>query len=265
MTIQHSAEIETGGADGGVERIADQVVEIIGLHAVGAGNIVRMDEDEGAKFLRGRPQGSKLGSSRFLPMMFEAIIVPLQSEFCHRAPSSSAALFRRLHRQCCNAHEALRILLDQFRDLIVLNRSEWRRPARLPDCRDKSVEWRTAPARRRPPHPYRAIDARCRSRRAEKAGRQLRRHRALPFASSIGVIVTGTFGASLAAARRFPGSRHAYEYRSFALCSFHHPKGAAHGGAIKASVPQPADRRKPLSQPALWAINETPQAIPDHT
>ena len=31
-------------------------------------------------------------------------------------------LFRRLHRQRRNAHEALRIFFDQFRDLVVLDR-----------------------------------------------------------------------------------------------------------------------------------------------
>ena len=52
---EHAAEIEAGRTNGGVEWITDQIVQVIGLHAIGAGHIVWMHEDEGAKILGGRP------------------------------------------------------------------------------------------------------------------------------------------------------------------------------------------------------------------
>ena len=51
----HAAEDQAGGGDGGVERIADQVLQVIGLQPVGAGDVVRMDEHEGAELFGGRP------------------------------------------------------------------------------------------------------------------------------------------------------------------------------------------------------------------
>ena len=55
MAVDHAAEIEAGRGNGGVERIADQIAEVIGLQPVGAGDVDRMDEHEGAELLGGRP------------------------------------------------------------------------------------------------------------------------------------------------------------------------------------------------------------------
>ena len=55
IAVEHAAEIKAGRTDGGVERIADEIVQVIGLHPVGAGDIVRMNKDESAEFLRRRP------------------------------------------------------------------------------------------------------------------------------------------------------------------------------------------------------------------
>src|SRR5215470_13967048 len=67
MAVENSTKIKTGGTNGGVERVADQIVQIIGLHTIGAGNIVWMYEDEGAKVLRGRPQRLEARIVEILP------------------------------------------------------------------------------------------------------------------------------------------------------------------------------------------------------
>src|SRR5580700_5910274 len=50
MALEHAAENQAGAGDGGVERIADQVAEIIRAQPVGAGDIAGMDHHEGVEF-----------------------------------------------------------------------------------------------------------------------------------------------------------------------------------------------------------------------
>src|SRR5580698_4685605 len=59
MSLQHAAEDQAGAGDGGVERIADQVAEIIGAQPVGAGDIAGMDHHEGVELFGRRPQRLK--------------------------------------------------------------------------------------------------------------------------------------------------------------------------------------------------------------
>ena len=54
-------------------------------------------------------------------MMLEANIVPRRFELGYRTLQLVGSLFGRLHRQRRNAHEALRILLYQFGNLVVLD------------------------------------------------------------------------------------------------------------------------------------------------
>ena len=56
MPLQHAAEDQARRRDGGVERIADQVAEIIGAQPIGAGDIAGMDHHEGVELGRGRPE-----------------------------------------------------------------------------------------------------------------------------------------------------------------------------------------------------------------
>src|SRR5580700_7952651 len=48
MALQHAAEHDARGRDRGVERIADQVGEVVGAQPVGARDLHRMDQHEGA-------------------------------------------------------------------------------------------------------------------------------------------------------------------------------------------------------------------------
>ena len=55
MALQHAAEDQTRRRDRGVERIADQVAEIIGAQPVGAGDVAGMDHHEGVELGGRRP------------------------------------------------------------------------------------------------------------------------------------------------------------------------------------------------------------------
>ena len=115
--------------------------------------------------------GSKLGSSRFLPMMLEANIEPLRPSLVMARLSSSAARWRILHRQRGDADEAVRMGGDVLRHLVVLDRGEHGARAPVPDCRDRSAAWPRARARRRRSRPCPAAGAGYRSRRSGTAGR----------------------------------------------------------------------------------------------
>ena len=118
--------------------------------------------------------GSKLGSSRFLPMMFEANIVPLRPSLVIDARSSSAALSGAcigsvaiaMKRSGCALRRASRS------DRSGSSQRGARAPA--PDCRDRSAASPTAPAHRHRSRPCPSGGAGCRSRRAGTACR--RRH-----------------------------------------------------------------------------------------
>ena len=59
MTIEHAAENKRGRGDGRVDRIADQVDEIIGTQALRARDSDRMDEHESVELLGRLPQRSE--------------------------------------------------------------------------------------------------------------------------------------------------------------------------------------------------------------
>src|SRR5262249_15215465 len=85
MPIENSTKIKTGGTNGGVEWVADQIVQVIGLHTVGAGHIVWMHEDEGAKILGGRPQRLEARVVEILSHDIRGDHRSAQAKLCDRA------------------------------------------------------------------------------------------------------------------------------------------------------------------------------------
>src|ERR687892_2886971 len=55
MALEHPCEDQAGGGDRGIERVADEVAEIIILQPVGRGRCGRVDEDQVAELRRGGP------------------------------------------------------------------------------------------------------------------------------------------------------------------------------------------------------------------
>ena len=122
MPLQHAAEDQAGAGDGGVERIADQVAEIIGAQPVGAGDIAGMDHHEGVELFGRRPQRLKTRIVEILAADVGADHGAVQAELAHGAAQFVGRLVGRLHRQSGDAGKALRVFLDVPRDLVVLDR-----------------------------------------------------------------------------------------------------------------------------------------------
>jgi hypothetical protein len=55
MARQHAAEDQTSSGNRGVERIADQVGQILGAQPIGAGDIAGMDQHQRVKLGGRRP------------------------------------------------------------------------------------------------------------------------------------------------------------------------------------------------------------------
>src|SRR5262245_65856103 len=111
VAVEDTAKIKTGRADRGVERIANEIVEVIGLHAVGAGHIVRMHEYESVEVLGGCPEWLEARIIEIFSHDVRRNHGPTQPKFCYRPPELARGFLGRLHRQRCDTHKALRILL----------------------------------------------------------------------------------------------------------------------------------------------------------
>ena len=124
MALEHAAEHQAGGRDRGVERVADQVAQIVGLEPVRACDPDRMNEHEGLELRRCRPQRFERWVVEVLAAAVRSDHRALEAELAHRAPQLRGGLFRRLHRQRRDAHEAVRAVLHMPGDLFVLDRGD---------------------------------------------------------------------------------------------------------------------------------------------
>ncbi len=121
IALDHAAEHQAGRRDGGVERIADQVVEVIVLHPLDAGDVVRMHHAEGVVLVRHLPHRLELRLVEVLAVDVGADLHALQAELGDGALQLVGGGLRRLHRQGGDAVEAPRIIADVLGDLVVLH------------------------------------------------------------------------------------------------------------------------------------------------
>ena len=119
--LDHAAEHETGRRNGGVERIADQVVEVIVLHPIDAGDVIRMHHAERVVLVRHLPHRLELRLVEVLAVDVGADLHALQPELGNGALQLIGGGLRRLHRQGSDAVEAPRIIADVLGDLVVLH------------------------------------------------------------------------------------------------------------------------------------------------
>ena len=76
MALQHAAEHQARGGDGGIERIADQIVEVIGDSRSTPATLMGWSRMKASSSAAVAQTGSSSGSSRFLPAMFDPICAP---------------------------------------------------------------------------------------------------------------------------------------------------------------------------------------------
>ena len=121
MTVHDAAENKTGGGDGGVERVAYQIAEIIRLQPVGARDVVGMDEHEGAELFGRRPQRLEARIVQVLAQDVGGEHRALEAELGHGALELIGGAFGILHRQRGYAQEARGMGGDVLGHLVVLN------------------------------------------------------------------------------------------------------------------------------------------------
>ena len=121
ITLHHAAEDQARRGNGGVERIADQVVEIIRAQPVGAGDIAGMDHHEGVELGGGRPDRLEARIVEILAVDVRGDHGAMQPELAHGAAQFVGRRLGRLHRQRGDAGETVGMLLAEPRDLVVLD------------------------------------------------------------------------------------------------------------------------------------------------
>ena len=172
------AKSEAGGGDRGVERIADEVAEIIVLQPVGRRRRGRVDEDEGAELRRGRPDRLQLRIVEIAAPDVRADHHAAQPELAHAAAKLRDGRVRRLQRHRAEAEKAIRVLLHQRRDVLVLDLRHGEREGRLLLVGDASAAGPTGPGGRTSRAPYPGTAAPGPIRRAEISDRRSRPCRA---------------------------------------------------------------------------------------
>ena len=124
IAVEHAAEHQAGRRDGGVERIADQVGEIIRLQPVGAGDVVGMDEHEGAELFGRRPQRLEHRIVEVDALDVGGKHRAAQAELGHGAPQLVGGRRRLRQRQRGDAPEAVGMGGDVLGHLVVLDGGE---------------------------------------------------------------------------------------------------------------------------------------------
>ena len=130
MALEHAAEHQAGRRDGSVERIADQVVEVVRAQPVHAGDVDRMNQDEGAELGGRGPDRLELRIVEILAGDIRADLHAAQAERRHRMAKLVGGLLRRLHRDRGDRLEAAGMGLHQLGELLVLDAGERRRQRR---------------------------------------------------------------------------------------------------------------------------------------
>ncbi len=130
--LDDAAEHQRRCRDGGVERIADQVVEIVVLQTVGTRHVVRVHHAECRVLVCHLPHRLERRIVQVLAHDVGADLHALEIELRDGALQLVGGRLRRLHRQRCDAVEVLRIVADVPGDLVVLDdRGRGREPGIL--------------------------------------------------------------------------------------------------------------------------------------
>src|SRR5262249_59839070 len=96
--LENTAKKKTSRTNRRVEWIPNQIVEVIGLHAVSASNIVRMHKHKCTKVLGSRPKRLETRVVKVLSHDVRGDHGSAQPELGHRAPEFAGGLLGCLHR-----------------------------------------------------------------------------------------------------------------------------------------------------------------------
>ena len=119
VAVQHAAKNQRGNGNGRVQREVNQVGQVVAAGAVGSRRVVRMEKYEGAQPFGGFKEGLKPG---FVPVVALHVGVKFYSphpQFLHRPFQLGRRRLRVLHRDGCQADEAVRVGPSHCGNLIV--------------------------------------------------------------------------------------------------------------------------------------------------
>src|SRR5262245_66373826 len=106
MALEHAYEVEAGGSNGGVYRIADEIAEIVGRQPVRPRHVDGVKQDERAELRRRRPDRLELGIVEVPAGDVRTDLRAAQAERAHGVAQLVGGKLRRLQRQRGDGEEA---------------------------------------------------------------------------------------------------------------------------------------------------------------
>ncbi len=110
MGVQDAVEDEMAHRDGGIQRVADDVHEVVLAQPSALGEAVRVQEHEGAQRLGPGKERTKGGAGQFRAIHVGADLHAPQPQLPHEAVQLRDGQLGRLHRHRAQADEAVRSL-----------------------------------------------------------------------------------------------------------------------------------------------------------
>ena len=133
IALEHATEHEACCGDRGVERIADQVREIVGREPIGARHVDGMQQDESIEFRSRGPNRLELRIVEVFARDVRSDLRPAQPQHPHCVTQFVRRLFWRLHRQGRNRKKPVRARPGELGERFVLDACKSRREgSRLP-------------------------------------------------------------------------------------------------------------------------------------
>ena len=127
MALQHAVEDQVVQRDGGLERIADHVVEVEARQALGLGEAVGMDHHQRAELLGLLPERREGRIGQFLAGHVGQDLDALELELLHAALKLLGRLVAVAHRHAAERDQPVGVLADIFGDAVVERRA-WPAP-----------------------------------------------------------------------------------------------------------------------------------------
>ncbi len=121
MTIEHAAEDEVRQRNRRLQRLPDDVAEIVRAQSLAERRAERMDEHDGAELLRRRPERRELRGSQLALVDSRGDLHALQAQVLHGVTQLRGGKLRVLKRDRSQADETVGMLRAELSDVLVLN------------------------------------------------------------------------------------------------------------------------------------------------
>src|SRR6185437_12884063 len=120
MPVQHAAEDEMGQRNGRLQRLSDDVAEIVGTQALAQRRPKGVNENDRTEFFSRRPERGELAGVQLHLVHRGRDLNALESEALHRVAQLLRSQLRMLKRERSETDQAVGMPRTQLRNVFVL-------------------------------------------------------------------------------------------------------------------------------------------------